>query len=76
MSEDIYCASINMTALVRRLFFVRVNGISKMAACNRKWNFCLRAVHFVTSNASQTTILKHYLYKLGTQLNAQNEISS
>jgi len=32
-----FLRSSNMTALVQRLSYVRVIGISKMAAFNRKW---------------------------------------
>jgi len=53
-----------MTALERILSYVRVSGISKMAACNRKWIY--------TTNLPQTLAWKRIRISQVMMLDAKN----
>jgi len=44
----IFEIELHMTALVRILSYVRVSGISKMAACNRKWIYATNLPQILT----------------------------
>jgi len=53
-----------MTALVRILSYVRVSGISKMAACNRMWIY--------TTNLPQTLMWENIRISPVMMLDAKN----